>query len=399
MFDSKAGRHYSFSKFLKRAGYKPTVFCANTFHNGKKSIEIIEKKYTVKNDEHSRFVFVKSSEYAGNGLKRVRNMISFSCNLKKVYKKYSVENNETPDIILASSVHPLTCVIGIKIAKKLNIPCIVEIRDLWPESIVEYSRRLTKKNILVKLMYIGEKWIYKNADKIIFTRPKDRQYIYERGWEKDIPDAKVYYINNGIDLEEFYKNKNEYKLIDDDLENKEKINIVYVGSIRQVNNLGLLLDIAKMVDDNRIQFLIWGDGNQKEILEERIRVENINNVIMKGRVEKQYIPYIVSAADINALHNQPTNILRFGISWNKLFDYYAAGKPILATLNIPYTEINDSVGKIVEIQDAITIKRGIEHIIDNYDEISRQAEVHFVKVAKEYDFTNLTNKLISIIEN
>ena len=81
-------------------------------------------------------------------------------------------------------------------------------------------------------------------------------------------------------------------------------------------------------------FLIWGDGDEREVLEQRVVDEHINNVVFKGRVEKKYIPYITSQADLNIAHNTPTELFRFGISFNKIFDYMAAGKPTLSTF--PY---------------------------------------------------------------
>ena len=65
-------------------------------------------------------------------------------------------------------MHPLTLVAGIKIAKQFGIPCICEVRDLWPESIVAYGA-LKRNSIIAKILYQGEKWIYKKADSIIMT--------------------------------------------------------------------------------------------------------------------------------------------------------------------------------------------------------------------------------------
>ena len=54
-----------------------------------------------------------------------------------------------------------------------------------------------------------------------------------------------------------------------------------------MNNVGLLLDAAKLIDDEKIKFLIWGDGDELSELKQRVESENISNVCFKGRVEKQ----------------------------------------------------------------------------------------------------------------
>ena len=84
---------------------------------------------------------------------------------EKAAKEYAAEHGR-PDVIFASSVHPLTLVAGLQLAKHFGVKCVCEVRDLWPESIVVYSNRFTKDNPLIKLLYRGEKWIYKKAESL-----------------------------------------------------------------------------------------------------------------------------------------------------------------------------------------------------------------------------------------
>lgn len=167
MYFNKGGRHYWFAENLIKQGYKPTIFCSNVEHNTGSFIDVEKGKYTTDIKENIPFVFIKTPKYTGNGLSRVFNMFSFYKNLFPVAKQYAKIHGK-PDVILASSVHPLTLVAGIKIAEKFGVPCICEVRDLWPESIVAYGI-INKSNPIIKLLYAGEKWIYKKADKLIFT--------------------------------------------------------------------------------------------------------------------------------------------------------------------------------------------------------------------------------------
>ena len=115
--------------------------------------------------------------------------------------------------------------------------------------------------------------------------------------------------------------------------------MVYIGSIRRVNQLGALLDAAKQVTDPTVHFLVWGDGDQRAALERRVQEEGITNVIFKGKVEKKYVPDIVTKADLNLIHgsNDGRSCCVFGISTNKMFDCLAAGKPILDGYRRPGT--------------------------------------------------------------
>ena len=189
------------------------------------------------------------------------------------------------------------------------------------------------------------------ADALVFTMEGAYDYITEQGWEKDIPRSKVHYINNGVDLEQFDYNTEHFRVEDPDLDDPDTFKVVYTGSIRKVNNLGLLLDAAKCVNDPRVKFLIWGDGDEREALEQRVRDENISNVVFKGKVEKKYIPSIVSRANLNFAHNSFTYLFNYGISFNKLFDYFAAGQPILCDFPCRYNPaINYGAG--MEVRDA-----------------------------------------------
>mgnify|MGYP002508161968 CR=1 FL=1 len=76
---------------------------------------------------------------------------------------------------------------------------------------VEYNK-MSKKNPVIQILYQLEKWIYKKADRIIFTMPGGQEYIRDRGWDRIINLDKVYHLNNGVDIEEFEHNKMIYKL-------------------------------------------------------------------------------------------------------------------------------------------------------------------------------------------
>ena len=399
MFFDKGGRHYNFAKYLRRAGYEPVIFCANSKHGQQELFFDNQDLWHehIAEEIATPFVFVKARTYQGNGKQRVLNMIDFYRNVKKTAKQYAKKHG-SPDVIYASSVHPLTLVAGIQLAKYFGVKCICEVRDFWPESIVAYSTRFTRSHPLMRLLYHGEKWIYKKADSLIFTTEGAYDYIVEQGWEKEIPRFKVHYINNGVDLEAFQYNREHFQVDDPDLQDPDIFKVVYTGSIRLVNNLGLLLNAAKQVTDPKVRFLIWGDGDERPMLEQRIWDEGIGNVGFKGKVDKKYIPYIVSKADLNFAHNTPSSLFRFGISFNKIFDYFAAGKPILTDFPCAYNPvIQSNSGVTVENATAAEVARAIEKMAALEEAEYMKFCSNALKAAETYDFKNLTQKLIDII--
>lgn len=384
-----------FAKHLMAMGHTVTVFAASTVHNTIPQKNLIPDGSAWKEEtvDGVHYVFIRCRNYEGNGLKRIYNMCEFAWKLPQVCKQF-----EKPDAIVATSVPPMSCAMGIHLARKYRCKGIAEIADLWPETIVAYGIAGPHHPAVVALRRL-EKWIYKKADAVVFTMEGAYDYIVEQGWEKEIPRSKIHYINNGVDLEQFYYNREHYQVDDADLLDSDLFKVVYTGSIRRVNNLGLLLDAAKQVTDPRVKFLIWGDGDERSQLEQRVRDEGISNVVFKGKVEKKYVPFIVSQANLNIAHNTPQLLFRFGISFNKIFDYMAAGRPILcdffskenpiekcgAGISVGSGQVED-IAKAVESFSALPVEK-----YQSYCQGAKQG-------AAIYDFKGLTQKLIQVIE-
>lgn len=398
-FFSKGGRHYWFAENLLKNGYNPTVFCSSTRHGSEEVVLVGDGKYKEMETDGIPYVFVKATPYKNHTLQRIRNMFSFYRNLLSVAKDIAKKQG-VPNVIIASSVHPLTLLAGIKLAKKFGIPCVCEVRDLWPESIVAYGS-LRRDSILAKLLYKGEKWIYKNADSVVMTWEGGKDYIIDQGWEKEIDLKKVKHINNGVVVDKFDNNSKEFQINDYDLDNKDYKNVIYAGSIRKVNNLGLLLDAAKVIQEkghSDIRFLIYGSGNESEVLQDRCDKEGIKNVIFKGRVEKKYIPSILKKSFVNILHNSSTSLDKYGQSQNKFFEYLAAGRCIVQTYTTGYSicekyECGISAPKqsVDEIANAVILACLNEEKNKLMGENARKA-------AYNYDFEKLTAQLIEVIE-
>lgn len=402
MFDNKGGRHYWFAEKLIKFGYEPTVFCANTFHNKTDFIDTGKAKFTSIKKDDIPFVFVKTKPSIGNGLDRVKNMIYFFMNLFFVSKKWSKDNG-SPDIILASSVHPLTMVAGILISKKFKVPCICEVRDLWPEAIFAFNKARSN-SMIGRILIKGERWIYENADALIFTKEGDVDYIIENGWNLEkggkIDLKKIHYINNGVNIDQFNMDIETNTLEDDDLIN-EMFNVVYVGAIRPVNNVEKIVETAELLKNyDDIQFLVYGSGNEREKLEQKVKNGNLTNIKFKGSVNKQYIPYILSKSSVNLLnYSQNQYNWSRGNSSNKLFEYMASGKPIISTVKMGYSII-EKYNCGIEIYDASpqdlaeAILKVKNMKFSELTEMSKNAKIG----AEAFDMTKLTEELVRIIE-
>ena len=386
-------RQNYFAKNLMRLGHEVTIFAASTVHNSDKNLIEDDTPYREDVVDGVHYVLIRCKGYHGNGASRILNMLEFARKLPGVCDKYP-----RPDAIVATSMPPMSCAAGIKLARKYGCRGIAEIADLWPESLIAYGIAGPRNPAVLWLRRL-EKWIYTKADAVVFTAEGAYDYIKEQHWEKEVPQSKVFYINNGVDLELFDYNKEHFRVEDKDLDDPDIFKVIYTGSIRQVNNLGLLLDAAKAVKDPRVRFLIWGDGDERPMLEQRVKDENIGNVVFKGRVEKKFVPSIVSRADVNYIDPFSDSVSKYGISSNKLFEYFAAGKPILVQARERYNPVKTyHAGICLQSLTATDLAAQIDAFAQ-MDEAGYQGYcVGASAAAKEFDFKKLTDTLMNVIE-
>jgi glycosyltransferase involved in cell wall biosynthesis len=379
---------------LAQDGNRVIIFASSAIHNTDTNLIEGKAPYITRRYNGIDYIFVRCSSYHTNGPDRIASLIEFYFRLGGVLREF-----DEPDLIIAESPYPTVAHSGILQARKHGVPCIVEIRDLWPESLVVYQG-YSRYNPLIIGLYWLEKWIYKNANALVFSMPGGWDYVKHRGWERAIRKSKVFYVNNGVDLKEFFEERNEFVLPDDDLDNPSTFNVVYSGSIRYVNNLGPVIEAAHLLrqQGENCRLLLYGDGNERPVLEEFCEKENIDNVVFKGFVEKKYIPSIVSRADANLVSVRETRLGRFGNSWNKLFEYLAAGKPVISNFHNAYDVIEENdCGVISDDQSSASIASAIQKVMRLSDLQRAQMGERALAAIRQFDYPYLASKLKGII--
>ncbi|MFC4891887.1 glycosyltransferase family 4 protein [Pseudofrancisella aestuarii] len=398
-YKGRGGRQYYFAKELSKKGHNVKVVCANVDHHSDYIVNTYKKIIrTLKDDNDNDWIFVNTLKYkAIQSKRRWFNVLDFYFKLFFSYKKIIPKDT---DIIIASSGPLSTLHVGLHIARKMKIPCICEVRDLWPLSIVEYSR-LTNRNLIIKALYKLEKWCYKKASAIVFTIEGGKQYIIDKGWDSDINFEKIYYINNGVCLETFNKNKEKYVFSDKDLDDPSLFKIVYTGTISKVNKIRELVKLAEQLKDEKVRVVIFGEGSEEEKLKKDCILKKLKNIEFKGRVEKKYIPSILSKADLNIIIiDDKPNLYKYGISMNKLFEYLAAAKPIVLTNPVKDFNFVEERGCGINVYP-FTINNIVKAINQIYSLDKHGKEKYFLnssQQAKAFDFKKHAEKLHNILK-
>lgn len=380
---------YCLAEFLQRNGYVVKIFAGSALHNTDKNFITDGQRSKSQIVDGVPFVFIKTRSYTSRR-GEVLSFIDYYRNLMKEYRKYG-----KPDLVIAAMPQPLACLAGIQISKKLKVPYITSIVDLWPLSIVEYAD-YSSRNPIILAMYGFEKWVYIKSDELVFTWEGAYDYILDKHWEKKIPKSKFHYINIGIDLKTFNENRQLWRIDDPDLD-EGKFVVMYCGSIRQANDIGTVVDAAGILCreglGDKISFVIYGDGPDREVLSQRCQAEGITNVCFKGSIEKKYIPYVLSKSSLNILNLKKAATQKYGNSSNKLFEYLASGNPVIANIDEgKYPIISKyGCGKVVEAGSAEAYAEGIKYFFELPTEEMENYRQSALDAVRDFD-TELLNR-------
>ena len=388
-------RYIELAKYFMQEGYEVLTFNSST----REGIDIPNGKYMVKDYDGFRFVHIKTPAYVGNGVKRMLSMFVFACRMFCHRKKF-----QKPDIVL-QNIHPPFDYPVVRMAKRLHAKYVAEAWDLWPEDFVTFGL-VKRNNSALKVAYRIERKYYYNADDIIFTFLGAFDYLKRQGWMKKqggkIDPAHLHYINNGINLERFDADVLAHPRADADLNDPDICKVIYLGSISKANNVKTLVDAAAILQDNpKYKFFFYGDGTYRDDLEQYAKEKGISNIIFKER----RIPYsdcawVVSQATVNVM-NYEKGFGHLGVSSGKMFQYLAAGKPIVCNIDIAYDDVitDNNLGVARDMftaeEFAVEITRLAELPKDEYEAMCRRVR----KVGEQFDYKVLAKRELSILEN
>ena len=386
-------RYLELAKYFMEAGHDVTTFNSSQREN----IAIPNGKYLEKQYGDYRFVHVFAPNFVGNGLKRMLSLHKFAQNVYNLHSRF-----EKPDVIL-QNIHPPFDYPIVRLAKKLKCRYIAEAWDLWPEEFVNLGLVGAIIPAMMVAYDIDEQYYY-HADDIVFTFLGAFDYLKRQGWMKEqggkIDPAHLHYINNGIDLAQFDRDRDEHPRPDVDMNDESLYRIVYLGSINKANNVKTLIDAAAILKENpKYRFFIYGNGAYREELERYVKENNISNVVFKElRISFAECAWVVSQATVGIM-NYEKGFGRWGVSSGKMFQYLAAGRPIVCNIDIVYDNLieDNQLGVARDIEtpqefaDAI---RGIAELPrEEYEAICRRVR----EVAERFDYKMLAKREIELL--
>jgi glycosyltransferase involved in cell wall biosynthesis len=389
------GHHYELGKFLSEHGHRVSVIASSY---------IVSKREYCKPESISVTWFNESFSFIGLRTKPVyRDILGRFMNYYDYMRKASRLDDfgYIPDVIIASSVHPLAWVAGHRLSMRYDARSIVEVRDLWPLSMYEDFGGL-KRALVFKCFEALERKYYSLADAIVTTAPFAYEYMEEKF---NINRNKICHIPHGIDINEFDKNAQlSEEILDPELRTVLNSNfcVTYTGALSKSEGLDTFVEAAKYLRDIAdIKLVIVGGGNEANNLAKVIEAEGLENAVMIPAQPRHSMPLTLKKSKILFCGLMERRVFRYGISKNEFYDYMAAQKPIVFA-----SSVRDSL--IDKAQAGITIKPGdprllvstIKHIYDNIDTIGKEyGENGRTYVERNHSIEKIAGQFLKVIES
>ncbi len=331
-------RHYTISRILAARGYRVTLFASAFSHHKHEDIKCSrQEKYKIEMIDGVRFVWLKTFPYKKNNWRRVVNMLTYSWQCLRVSKKLLKEDLvEKPGTVIGSAVHLLAVWAAYRVSGKRRAHFLMEVRDLWPMTLVEFRKGL-KYHPVVAFFGFLDRYLARRAKKIICVLPGAYDYYKRYGIAKE----NVVWIPNGVETA-LYHSENQTsaeQAID------KPFKVMYTGTFGLEANLRTLLSAAKILREKgqTVIFEIIGSGEKKAELQQLKDQWDLRHVVFREPVGKEKIPSLLAGADALWIGTRAVkNLYKYGFSFNKLFEYLAAGKPVLFSIDSPYNPVEES---------------------------------------------------------
>lgn len=394
-----ADRIYHMAREWVKMGHNVMVVAASYTHVQFVHPDDIKEK-TVEDIDGIKYLWYPTPRYSGNGFARFKNILSF---LFQIYMdSKNIYRNFMPDVVIASSIYPMDIWPAKRIADMSGAKLIFELHDLWPLSPIVFGG-MSPKHPFIILCKKAEKACYKYSDKVVSLLPSVHGYI--SGFNYDLNNLEI--ISNGI-VEEDWLPKNIIDVsnvnLKSFLQEQRKIgNIVvgYAGAFGKSNALEYLLEAADILKDEKISFVLVGNGFEKENLIKIAVSKGIKNVFFFDFIPKVEVPNLLSYFDIAYIGWRNVFIYQYGISPNKLMDYMMAGKVILHSVNT----VNDVVreqncGITVEPENPKAVADGILKLAslkpEEREDMGKRGRNY---ILKNQTYAILANKFLAVMKD
>ncbi len=384
-----AARSYAFSHRWVQAGHKVTVISGIPNHPTGKVYPGYRRQLVYREDLDGidvLRVWVYTTPNAGV-LRRSFNYISYALSAA-----FSGQFVERPDVVIASSPQILVGLAGIAVKWLRGVPLVVEVRDLWPDTIAEIE--IDVGDVAMRLLRSVEHFMYRTPDAVVSVSPAFSDHLIKNGVE----ERRLHVIPNGVDRSLFFPaRKKTRSFFNGRLQ--DKFIVAYIGTMGLCHGLEIVFDTASILrDTSELHFILMGEGAEKEKLKSRFSA--LPNVSVYDSRPRQEIGSILREVDAALVLLKDKPIFRTVIP-SKLFEAMGCGVPVLLGVDgMARTIIEESGGGMyVEPDNPRDLAEAVLKLKTDHSLQHQLGEKGASYVVKHYNLDILAQRYSQVLEN
>ena len=278
-------------------------------------------------------------------------------------------------------------IVAVMVAKYLGIKCIYELRELWNENILIQKPEVINSD-MVKMMSIQEKNIISQVDKII---------VLNKTQQKENEKTEILYDGSNINF--------KFKISKSDLLDKHKLHdkiiIGYIGTLVVNEGIEYILKCIKLLNNNKIMFVIIGDGPYKNSMIDYIKSNDIvDNILYLGKLKHELAIEYYQIFDACIFPKKKCELYELKSSF-KLIEAMTFGKPVIVTNSKATNEIiiDGKNGLLCNPDDVNDLLDKIKLLLFNNELMEKLGKEAHKWIKKNRNWKNICKKLTNIYDD
>lgn len=285
-------RHHDLATRLREDGFDVSIVASSFDHYSRQDrAPNGADGYSTELIDGVRYCWVRTPGYGGAASERSLNMVRFGLG---VWRGSRIPLPQ-PDIVVGSSPHLLAPLGAMHAARQLKAAFVMEVRDIWPESLVELGGPSPHHPAVIALGRI-ERYLYRQSDLVVTLLPGAAEHIRDVAGR----DVDVRWIPNGAAVPDELPHASS---------NSGPLELMYAGTIGHANNLDVVLDAAALLEAGpnagQVLWRLVGQGPERAHLERERDRRGLTSVRFEGPVPKSEVHGTLASADACLLHLRP----------------------------------------------------------------------------------------------
>lgn len=378
-------RHHELALYLADCGHRVTIIAS--------PISYLTGKYTDRihsSSNHNRIRIIRPWVYSAlhrSFFHRLINFVSFM--ISSFFAGLGVRG---VDLVWGTTPPLFQGLTAYSIAKLKKVPFLFEVRDLWPAFAVAVG--VLKNKFLIKASEWLEKLLYKGSDALIINSPGFRDHVENRGGKR------VFLVPNGSDVTMFHPDMRGESFRTKHNLGKQFV-VLYAGAHGISNDLTTVLNAAALLKDiRRLTIVLLGDGKEKTNLQRKASEMGLSNVQFVDPIPKAEMVNAIAAADICLAILKPVKLYQT-VYPNKVFDYMAAGRPVILAMEGVIRDVVEEAqaGVMVPPGDPKALAEAIRSLEKDREMIKFLGRNGRNYVKKHFDRSQLAERLLGIMRD